>query len=197
MGDFAAAEIDADSNRGKFNFALPLDWFLKIGRQLISAFGPQLQFQIFSDGSPVQLEPLTKLLSPVDSRSPRPSDVSDLLAMAKADLLVCSVSSYSMWAATLSTSPYIWFGPQLHTHDNEWASIWGDHDSQRRSSSATLTALSAQMQRKSVDQLGRGYIVGNDGHVPSSLLQTLHRRGCELDRIGDLVRCGVARHTLS
>lgn len=196
LGDFSPAASDPNSYRGKFNCALPLEWFLKIGRQLISAFGSQLQFQIFSDGSPAQLEPLTKLLNPVDSRSPRPSDASDLLAMAKADLLVCSVSSYSVWAATLSTSPYIWFGPQMHTHGAEWASIWGDQDSQRRDNSATLTALSAQVHHISGEQAGRAYIVGIDGHVPASLVQTLQRRSSELDRIGDLVRCGVARHTL-
>lgn len=41
------------------------------------------------------------------------SPTSDLSIMARADLLVCSVSSFSMLAAFLSEGEYVWYAPHL------------------------------------------------------------------------------------
>lgn len=193
LGDFTTATPHPDAYRGRFNSALPMEWFMAVGRNLLSAFGEKLQFQLFSDGTSEQLAPLILLLEPVNTQSPAPSDISDLLAMSQADLLVCSVSSYSIWAAVLSSSPYIWFEPQMHIHDKSWVSIWGGQPSQQRCDSATLTALAAQMEAGSHASVGRGYAVGIEGVLPESLLQAVHRRGEEVSWRGDLVRGGVAQ----
>jgi hypothetical protein len=193
LSDFDPSVRDSEAYRGRFNCALPMNWFMAIGDQLRVVFGARVQFQIFSDGDTTQLAPLTKLLNPVATNSPAPSDVSDLLAMSQADLLVCSISSYSLWAAALSTAPYVWFGPQMHRHEDGWASIWGSQTSQQRSNSPTLAAWESQKAAKPESPTGRGYAVDADGHLPITLLQSLHRRLADLDRRGDLVRCGVAR----
>ena len=102
LGDFEAASPGLQTYRGRFNCALPLEWFMQIGHQLRDHWGDAIQFQVFSDGDPQALAPLLQLLKPVNTRCAHPADVSDLLALSRADLLVCSVSSYSIWAAALS-----------------------------------------------------------------------------------------------
>ena len=60
--------------------------------------------------------------------------------LASCDLLVCSVSSFSMLASFLSDQPYLWFEPQL-TPVDDFVTIWGGEASQRREGSLTRQAL--------------------------------------------------------
>jgi hypothetical protein len=191
LGDFESPVDDPNAYRGRFNCALPLAWFLNIGRQLQAAFGPGVQFQIFSDGSAAQLAPLRALLNPVDTRCRLPADVSDLLAMSQADLLVCSVSTYSVWAAGLSSAPYLWFAPQLHPHAQAWASVWGQEARQQQPGSPTLQALADQQARPVA--AGRAHPLDPDAALPDALLAQLQRHAREGSRSGDLTRYGVAR----
>jgi hypothetical protein len=192
LGDFEASTSDMSAYRGRFNCALPLDWFMAIGDRLRQALGGDVQFQIFSDGSASQLAPLRALLQPVDTHSPGPSDVSDLLAMAQADLLVCSISSYSAWAAALSSAPYVWFAPQMHPHDSQWLSIWGHEPGQRAVDSATVSAWQAA-QAAPQAATTRGHAVDLDGQLPAVLLDKLAQSASLASRWGDPVRYGVTR----
>jgi hypothetical protein len=192
LGDFTSAESDPEAYRGRFNCSLPLDWFMSIGRQLLAAFGDTAQFQLFSDGAAEQLAPLVALLRPVDTRSALPSDVSDMLAMSQADLLVCSVSSYSVWAAALSQGNYLWFAPQMHEHGDDLVSIWGHEPGQQLAGGATATALASQQALAPGHRDGRAFAVGMTEKLPSGLMEALHRRANALARRGDLVRYGVA-----
>jgi hypothetical protein len=191
LGDFEASAPDPESYRGRFNCALPLAWFVGIGQQLRAAFGDAIQFQLFSDGSAAQLAPLHAVLKPVDTRCALPSDVSDLLAMSQADLLVCSVSSYSVWAAALSSSPYLWFAPQLHQHGQGWGSIWGDEERQRAAGGPTLRALADRTANPAEE--GRSYAMGLLDTLPGTLLATLRRRAQSRLRSCDLIRYGVTQ----
>jgi hypothetical protein len=193
LGDFQAAKPALEDYRGRFNCALPIEWFLNVGKRLLGEYGERIQFQIFSDGSPEQLRPLVDLLHPVDTRCAAPSDVSDLLAMSQADLLVCSVSSYSVWAAMLSTAPYLWFQPQMHLHGDDLLSIWGHEKGQGLESSPTATAVA--MQRKSApDQSqGRAFAMGMDDALATRLTHTLNERLRAQQRQGDLIRYGAVK----
>jgi hypothetical protein len=191
LGDFASGHTAPEAYQNRFNVSLPLDWFIAIGRQLRLAFGSDIQFQVFSDGTPEQLAPLTQVINPLSTASAAPADVSDLLAMSQADLLVCSVSSYSMWAAALSDAPYLWFKPQLHNHPDGTLSIWGHEAGQQAAASPTLMALdeTSRLRRSAADR--RAFAVGVNEPLPDALLNTLAARHRQRDRAGDLVRYGV------
>ena len=191
LGDFEASTTDMTAYRGRFNCALPLSWFTNIGRQLQSAMGGRVQFQLFSDGSAEQLAPLRELLNPVSTACDGPAAASDLLALSQADLLVCSVSSYSVWAALLSSSPYLWFAPQMHRHTAGFGSVWGHEASQQRAGSPTLLALAAQAADPAANSPGRAFSIGLGAAVPDAVLDLLQRRMREKERSNDLVRCGV------
>jgi len=191
LGDFQASQSDLEHYRGRFNCALPLDWFLNIGKRLLDEYGEHVQFQVFSDGPAEQLRPLIELLRPVDTRSAAPSDVSDLLAMSQADLLVCSVSSYSVWAAMLSTGAYLWFEPQMHRHHGDLLSIWGHEKGQGIDGSPTRLAVEIQDKLIPDQRHGRAFAMGMSDALAAHLTCTLKQRLLSNQRQSDLIRYGA------
>jgi hypothetical protein len=98
-------------NHCAVNAAMPLDWFVSVARSLQQALGDQLQFLLVSNGTHEQLQPLLETFPCISTAELPCSDCSDVLALADADLLVCSPSVSSQLAAVLSDSPYLWFVP--------------------------------------------------------------------------------------
>ena len=132
------------------------------------------------------------LLQQVRTRFAEGIATRDLLALARADLLVCSISSFSAWAAFLSDAPYLWFAPQLTPQPDGLASIWGHEPLQQQADSPTRRALARWRREPAL--LPRGWPVELDGAVPAGALAMMQSRGG--DRRGpadaDLVRYGVA-----
>lgn len=191
LGDFKPSTAAADY-RGKFNVALPLDWYVAVVRSIVQQMGADtVQFVIASDGTAEQLKPLTDTCDCVIASALPDSDCSDMLALARADLLVCSISSFSAWAATLSEAPYLWFAPQLTPDASGLASIWGHEPLQQQADSPTRRAQARWQEAPGL--VPRGWPVRLDGRVPAAALAQMQARG--LDRRGardaDLVRYGV------
>lgn len=115
LGDFAAAGGQVDY-RSTANVSLPIEWFTGLATALERELPGEVQFLVVSDGDPRALRPLTEHHPCVTTGDLAHTDCSDLLALADADLLACSASSYSGIAALLSESPYLWFEGNLHRH---------------------------------------------------------------------------------
>lgn len=191
LGDFAPP-VASHAYRGQFNISIPLEWYCRVARSLVEQLGDTLQFLIASDGTAEQLRPLTEQFRCVSTTDIADSDCSDLLALARTDLLVCSVSSFSAWAAALSRSPYLWFEPSLHRHEEGYYSIWGHEARQRGDSGETRRALRAWEQRPFLRP--RGWPVTLSGEVGHEAVATL--RDCSSPRwaantAADLVHYGV------
>jgi hypothetical protein len=202
MGDFEAAREPSHSHdphhehshehyRGRFNTALPLDWFVSAGVQLQQALGARVQFLVFSDGTPEQLRPLTRHLHCVPTHVRHPADVSDLLAMAGADLLLCSVSSYSAWAAFLSQGHYLWFAPQLHPLGQGWGAVWGHEAQQNMPYSPTLQAWAAHKAETQPRAPSRAWAMAPGAELPAGLLAELEHRHALRRPCADLMQYGV------
>lgn len=185
-GDFAE---NSDGPRpGQFNTMLPIDWYAATGKTLRAAFRGNIEFVIFTDDdtNPGIVSLAQELQSvPLPARE-RPL-LSDIHAMASADLLVCSVSSLSMFAAFISEKPYIWFGPHLGRSDG-LRSIWGHEDAQ----SGGLTAANAA----AFDQdplVTRGTPVMQDGILSDGLLASLDHALALKSQSHDLIMYGVTK----
>lgn len=190
LGDFGAPSPEFSDYQGQFNLALPLEWYRNIARSIQKILGDNVQFLVISDGTPEQLKPLLDEISAVTTTDIPDSDCSDLLALAQADLLVCSVSSYSAWAAFLSDTSYLWFEPNLQRHAEGFYSIWGHETAQKVEQGATRKALE-NCTSASDNNPGRGLPVGLDGTLPKEFLYSLLQRKKQRQVESDLVQYGV------
>jgi len=190
LGDFGAALPEIAEYQGKFNLALPLSWYRNIALSIKNTLGDDVQFLVISDGTPEQLKPLLDGLDAVTTGDIPDSDCSDLLALAKADLLVCSVSSFSSMAAFLSQKPYLWFEPNLQRHGEGFYSIWGHEPAQQVTGGATRKALD-NMAFQVGAVLSRGTPVGMSGEVPFDFLDSLVAGKRKQHGDSDLVQYGV------
>lgn len=187
LGDFGAA-LDADAYRGKFNVSLPLVWYERIAESLFTQFGDGMQLLVVTDGQEDQLGALVTRYGATTTCGMSDSDCSDLLALASGDLTVCSVSSYSMWAAFLSDAPYVWFESNLQRRDGFY-SIWGHEPTQQRNESPTRAAI---RQCTDVGTLSpKGVPVDMNGRIPPDLEVRLRERLAAKRRASDLLHFGV------
>jgi hypothetical protein len=190
LGDFEAA-FNLKNYRGKFNTRIPIEWYSNICRRLQSAFEDKITFLLFSDGSVSDFAEFINEFNPVTTLDQSNSDCSDFLAMVKADLLICSVSSYSMLAAFLSDRPYVWFKPNLQQHD-DFLSIWGHELSQ--SNPKGLTAINLErLKTLDLDESSRGVPMDFDDVLPDFLIDTIIKQLAIKSPATDLIRYGVVR----
>jgi hypothetical protein len=155
-GDFGGPGPSA----GTFNRPVPTWWFGSV----VHALQDQLadaSYVVCTDAREGDLPELTELPDVRVVRGHGPAaPVQELAVLAACDLLVCSVSSFSMLAAFLSDRPYLWFGPQLTVVD-DCVTIWGREPAQRSADSPTRRALAL----RSGHVRARGTPVAVSGHV--------------------------------
>jgi Glycosyl transferase family 11 len=104
LGDFTEVPDHTLTTAAKDSVRIPMSWYVNLMRALRNRF-PDKRVLIFSDGDDSALRPLLDLgAQPYRSGS----DMTDLLAMSGASILVGSNSTYSRWAAFLGNMPSIW-----------------------------------------------------------------------------------------
>lgn len=189
LGDFQKP-LNTENYRGKFNASLPMQWYVNIVKSITQQLGDTVQFLVVSDGSLEQLSPLLEeCINVVTTLDIPDSDISDMLALAESDLLICSVSSYSCWSAFLSDTPYIWFEPNLQQIDGYY-SIWGNLSDQIKSGS--YTKKHTEFTKENLDGLSmRGIPVSLEGIIPENLLLSINDKRKSLRFDNDLIHYGV------
>jgi hypothetical protein len=197
LGDFQPAGAVDAYNRAP-NVSLPLEWFHNVAVSLRRALGNEVQLLLVSDGTQEQLRPLLDLVPCITTGDLPNGDCSDALALADADLLICSASTYSTLAAFLSESPCVFFAPSLYRHPEGCYSS-GDaardppqRDNPRERAVREFAAVAA---RNPAAWVSRAIGVDIDGEIPESLIETLRRRRASRRWQSDLVRFGVTAAT--
>jgi hypothetical protein len=189
LGDFKPAVAAAEHPR-LANVSLPFEWFCQIADSLRAALGEQLQFLLVSDGTAEQLRPLMSRVPCVTTADLPDGDCSDALALADADLLVCSASTYSHLAAFLSDSPYVWFAPNLHRHPEGCYSIGNPAADLARPGSPRARALRDFIGHRD-SWSSRGFALDMAGQVPEALIEQVSRRHALRRWQADIMRGGV------
>lgn len=101
-----------------FSRTIPIEWLLSIGNRLKTHFGNSVEFIVVSDSNSKEIQEFVHRFKSITTFNQNYNCYSDLLILSQSDLLVCSNSTYSLWAAFLSNSPYIFFSPGLRK--NKW-----------------------------------------------------------------------------
>lgn len=104
LGDFTQITDPKLVSSGTANTRIPLSWYVNLVVSLNKRY-PDMPVYLFSDGSDEELAPLLQI-GAMPYRSG--SDMTDLLALSSASILVGSNSTYSRWAAFLGDMPSIW-----------------------------------------------------------------------------------------
>jgi hypothetical protein len=195
LGDFDRA-APHDETRGKFNRSIPLEWYIAVCRELQAKLGKGVvSFTLLTDGTPEETALFEREFTPYTSRHLHNTVCSDLLLLSSADLLVCSPSSFSMMAAFLSASPYIWFKPQL-TVIGGFLSVWGHEPQQQRDGSPTRRAVeTARASGRPAE--GRGIAVGMTGALPECLIASCLTAYQRRNQANDLLLYGVCSDSQS
>lgn len=176
-GDFVSLN-EGESARGRFNVFIPGEWYLHACQELFNELGDSVQFHFFTDRGGPEFDEAVRRFNPGQSRQPGLTECSDLVLMARADLRICSISSYSLVASFLSGGPYLWYEPQLALEDGMY-SLWGMEERQRLKGSPTdfnKTQVSLIEPGSVWESEFRGYILRTGGALPSGLLTQLRRR---------------------
>jgi len=109
MGEFAATTDPKLITSEKANVRIPLSWYVNVVKALCKRW-PDRRIYVFSDGKEQELRPLLELGATLYQSG---SDITDLLAMAGASIVVGSNSTYSRWAVFLGNMPSIWLKRQV------------------------------------------------------------------------------------
>jgi hypothetical protein len=176
---------------GEFNRRLPTSWYASVVSATCDALGAdRVEVAIIGDetdatrcseiagrASVLQLPPRSRPL------------LSDLAVLASADLLICSVSSFSLLAAFLGDRHYAWYGPHL-TEVGGWRAIWApstDSDGARTALANTFVADSLDLG------MPRGVAMADGDPLPPHVITELEVSLARRDRRTDLVHFGVVR----
>lgn len=189
-GDFTPATALADY-RGRFNAALPLDWYLATCASLEQALPGLIQFVLMTDASEASVKPFVDRFDALTTSHLRHTATSDLLLMGMADSIVCSVSTFSMWGAFLSEGPYFWFAPHLQSH-SEYASLWGNEAAEQNGGPTDGNLHRVRDERGNAGKISRGVPIGVAGKIPRSAVEVLEARLRTRSLSRDLIYSGVA-----
>jgi hypothetical protein len=171
-GDFGRTD---EIRPGLFNVALPRAWYLSVAERFAAELDGEVQALVVTDGDDRALsESLRRVLPVVDLRLGRHTSVGDLCLLASADVLVCSISSFSLAAAFLSDRPYVWFAPHLNEIGG-WLSLWGHEEDQRQGPTASASRAEA-----AASDVGRGIPLSWDDSLPPHAIDLL--RGALLSK---------------
>lgn len=185
-GDFDSGDV---VRPGLFNVALPLAWFESVLTSLQSRTTLPIEVFLASDTPTAQV----REAATVAGRPPTmlgSNSVGDLAALTTCDLIVSSISSFSMLAIFLSDVPYVWHEPHL-SEQGGWLSIWGHEDGVGGGSGATERSRSHIAIDGST--FGRGVALGYEPQWPTSFIQFLEMRAAQRDLRRDLLAYGVVR----
>lgn len=157
LGDFN----NGSPGPGEFNVSIPVDWYESVMAALRESLGDVEFFVCTNASSNPEISRLIgeygcKLLT---GRG-RSAAVQELAAMASADMVVCSISSFSLLASFLSGKPYVWFRQQLTMLEEGGLTIWGGEQAEEQQDSVTQR----HAQHASGGQDGRGipFALGDD-----------------------------------
>lgn len=188
-GDFTEqSTIIANS----FNQRLPLDWYRDSVMSLVASLDVPFKIILATDGkTPEMIDALT--VNGIKPTIPGKSSIEDLAILANCDVIVSSVSSFSLLAIFLSNAPYIWHRDQLHEAGG-WLSIWG-HEQGIGGDSTRRAMLNVEANAKSLSgsSFERGIPVGERPQWSAPLLDRIRNRAIARERSRDLIYFGVAR----
>lgn len=171
---------------GVFNSRLPIEWYESVVQSLAKQLAMQVEVLLASDTESAELAEALAIGGRHPARVASTS-VGDLAALAHSDIIVSSVSSFSMLAIFLSNAAYVWHADNLGV-DGGWASIWG-HEAQEDGGGPTLR--NKELELTSRARTYRGIPQGAQPVWSDGVLRRLRDSAAARKLSSDLIYYGV------
>jgi len=128
------------SIQGRFNITLPYDWYEAALDSVVAAFSGEVDIFILTNDKSPNVQKLIKKYGAHTTENSSYTDISDLLILTKADILIPSISSFSSTAIFLNSALH-YFWPRKHltpvAGTEERFGIWAQTESQIAEKSPT------------------------------------------------------------
>lgn len=182
-GDFASTGGLAP---GAFNVATPAGWFASLVDSLGQQLSTPVQVVIASDSPSATFVGTQGSAGPPAMRPGR-SPLADLGALSACDIVLPSISSFSMLSLFLGDSLYAW--PTEHLHRiGDHLSIWG---SESHGWGAKATAANARSEKRAAGP-PRGVAMSEGDTWPAHVIEQLNsRQPPKYELTNDLIYYGV------
>lgn len=171
---------------GVFNSRLPIEWYESVVQSLANELAAPVEVLLASDTESAQLAEALAIGGRYPTRIASTS-VGDLATLAHSDIIISSVSSFSMLAIFLSNAPYVWHADTLDI-DGGWASIWG-REAQDAGGGHTRRAKEREVASRS--KVYRGIPQGAHPVWSEAALQRLRDTAAARNLSSDLIYYGV------
>ncbi|MCI8402379.1 MAG: hypothetical protein HFI38_09900 [Lachnospiraceae bacterium] len=110
LGDFSRV-TEEEVRAGRHDSSLPVEWYVRVIRQVLRYAGEDKKVWIFSDGTDRELEPVLQI--PQAKRITFGTSIADIAALSRVPLFIASGSSFSMWARFLGRMSCICYTNQI------------------------------------------------------------------------------------
>ena len=181
-GDFGFADLAP----GVFNARIPRDWQVAMVESFVAKCPAPVSVVVCGDESTSDVvETLRGVLPAACSvHEGSAAGVADLARLAWSDLVIPSVSSFSLTASFLGDGLYCW--PLEHLHESGgWRSIWGFEPEQEGGPTSRAQDVAPTN--------GRGIAQSSSPHWPDWAIEYIVRRAQLRQRESDLIYYGVVR----
>jgi len=185
-GDFGG---DGESIRGKFNIRLPYAWYESALKATLEAFEGRLTVVFLTNDASARVTAMRDEYGALTTGRWRHTDISDLLIMAQADIVIPSISSFSNLAIFLNPQAhYFWPRDHLTGIDSDAGlyGIWGFEEGQRRPGSPSIRMAGHSGERET----GRAMAHGIGDPFPAPQADRLRDRLSARSRHSDLIYFG-------
>lgn len=179
-GDFAGTTITP----GKFNQQVPANWYRDALRELSRCSAMPLSVFVATDASPSELADQLEI-EKASTTFLDGTSVADLAVLSACDVILPSISSFSMLAIFLGNSHYLWH--RDHLADNGgWCGIWThEFDSS--------DPIIVKAKAPSVLTSARGIPFASGDTLPESFIALAERNANLRDWRTDLIHYGQVR----
>lgn len=142
LGDFSKSKELLDS--GANNVRIDIQWYIATIKKIRAAVGWTVPVNVFSDGKEEEIRPLLELEKV--RRVTFGNSIADIIALSKADLLIASGSSFSLWARFLGNCSSISYPNQIK-----------DYVYNGKSGFEIELGIEAELDKKYIEKLQRMY----------------------------------------
>lgn len=143
-GDFGS---EYESGLSRWNRRLPLRWYAAVAETFTRQFGDNIEIVFVTDADQQEVKDVFSRYPMTTTSDQTLTQISDMLLLASCDVIIPSLSSFSLAALFLGSAYYVW--PREHLVEFEhFLTLWGDEELQTTEKGPTMMNIRSFQEKK-------------------------------------------------